>query len=43
MASFVLALIAWAVIPFNDGWVLSDINVAILYVFADLQRWRSTA
>ena len=34
MLSFVLALIAWAVIPFNDGWVLSDINVAILYVFA---------
>ncbi len=34
MASFVLAMIAWAVIPFNDGWVLSDINVAILYVFA---------
>ncbi|EET48827.1 NADH-quinone oxidoreductase subunit NuoH [Thalassobium sp. R2A62] len=34
MISFVLAVIAWAVIPFNDGWVLSDINVAILYVFA---------
>jgi NADH-quinone oxidoreductase subunit H len=34
LISFVLALIAWAVIPFNDGWVLSDINVAILYVFA---------
>ncbi|MEL6099944.1 MAG: NADH-quinone oxidoreductase subunit NuoH [Pseudomonadota bacterium] len=34
MLSFVLALIAWAVIPFNDTWVLSDINVAILYVFA---------
>jgi len=34
MLSFVLALIAWAVIPFNDGWVLSDINVALLYVFA---------
>ncbi|MCX7299751.1 MAG: NADH-quinone oxidoreductase subunit NuoH [Rhodobacterales bacterium] len=34
MLSFVLAVIAWAVIPFNDGWVLSDINVAILYVFA---------
>ena len=34
MTSFVLALIAWAVIPFNDGWVLSDINVAILFVFA---------
>ncbi|QJF50860.1 NADH-quinone oxidoreductase subunit NuoH [Roseobacter ponti] len=34
MTSFVLAMIAWAVIPFNDGWVLSDINVAILFVFA---------
>ncbi|MQQ07558.1 NADH-quinone oxidoreductase subunit NuoH [Epibacterium sp. SM1979] len=34
MASFVLAMIAWAVIPFSDNWVLSDINVAILYVFA---------
>ena len=34
MTSFVLAVIAWAVIPFNDGWVISDINVAILYVFA---------
>ena len=32
--SFILAMIAWAVIPFNEGWVLSDINVAILYVFA---------
>ncbi len=31
MVSLVMALIAWAVIPFNDGWVLSDINVAILY------------
>ncbi|GFE48553.1 NADH-quinone oxidoreductase subunit H 1 [Roseobacter cerasinus] len=34
MTSFVLALIAWAVIPFNETWVLSDINVAILFVFA---------
>jgi NADH-quinone oxidoreductase subunit H len=34
MLSFVLAVIAWAVIPFNDTWVLADINVAILYVFA---------
>ena len=34
MVSLVMALIAWAVIPFNDGWVLSNINVAILYVFA---------
>ncbi len=34
MISLVMALVAWAVIPFNDGWVLADINVAILYVFA---------
>ena len=34
IVSFVLAVVAWAVIPMNDGWVLSDINVAILYVFA---------
>ncbi|WP_083099076.1 NADH-quinone oxidoreductase subunit NuoH [Pseudophaeobacter leonis] len=34
LTSFVLAMVAWAVIPFNDGWVLSNINVAILYVFA---------
>ena len=34
LTSFVLAMIAWAVIPFNDTWVLADLNVAILYVFA---------
>ncbi len=34
LTSFVLAMVAWAVIPFNDTWVLSDINVAILFVFA---------
>ena len=34
LISFVLAMVAWAVIPFNDGWVLANINVAILYVFA---------
>lgn len=34
MLSFVLAMMAWAVIPFDNGWVLSDINVAILFVFA---------
>ena len=34
MMSFVLAVLAWAVIPFNNTWVLSDINVAILFVFA---------
>ncbi|MFV0358721.1 NADH-quinone oxidoreductase subunit NuoH [Tropicimonas sp.] len=34
MISFVLATIAWAVIPFGDGWAIADLNVAILYVFA---------
>ena len=34
MLTFVLALIAWAVIPFDDGIVLSNINVGILYLFA---------
>ncbi|MBR3370879.1 MAG: NADH-quinone oxidoreductase subunit NuoH [Rhodobacteraceae bacterium] len=34
LLSFILALLAWAVIPFNDGWVLADINVAILFVLA---------
>ncbi len=32
--TFTLALVAWAVIPFSDGWVVSDINVGILYLFA---------
>jgi len=30
----VLAFIAWAVIPFNHGWVISNLNVGILYLFA---------
>ena len=34
MIAFVLAVISWAVVPFNDGWVVSNINVAILYIFA---------
>lgn len=28
------ALIAWAVIPFDDGWVLADINLGVLYLLA---------
>jgi len=32
--TFILALVAWAVIPFADGVVLSNINVGILYLFA---------
>lgn len=34
MITFVLALIAWAVIPFDAGWVLADINVGLLFLFA---------
>ena len=34
LLSFVLAILAWAVIPFSDRMVLADINVAILFVFA---------
>jgi NADH-quinone oxidoreductase subunit H len=34
MLTFLLSLIAWAVIPFDEGWVLADINVGILYLFA---------
>jgi len=34
MTSFVLAILAWAVVPMADGWVLADINVAILFLFA---------
>ena len=29
-----LALVAWAVIPFNDNFVIANINVGILYLFA---------
>ena len=29
-----LALIAWAVIPFSEDYVLANINVGILYIFA---------
>jgi NADH-quinone oxidoreductase subunit H len=30
----VLALAAWAVIPVNEEWVIANINVGILYIFA---------
>jgi NADH-quinone oxidoreductase subunit H len=32
MITFILALVGWAVIPFDDGMVLADINVGILYL-----------
>jgi NADH-quinone oxidoreductase subunit H len=31
---FILAMIAWAVIPVQEGWAIADINVGILYLFA---------
>jgi NADH-quinone oxidoreductase subunit H len=34
IVSAVLALSAWAVIPIADNWVVADINVGILYIFA---------
>ncbi len=34
MLTFVLSLIAWAVVPFDAGMVLADINVGVLYLFA---------
>ena len=34
MLTFILSLVAWAVIPFDEGLVIADINVGILYLFA---------
>jgi NADH-quinone oxidoreductase subunit H len=34
MLTFGLAMIAWAVIPVNNGWAIADINVGVLYLFA---------
>src|SRR4030081_3478453 len=34
LVTCVLALAAWAVIPVNLNWVISDINVGVLYIFA---------
>src|SRR5689334_10848720 len=34
LVTCVLALAAWAVIPVAHGWVIADINVGILYIFA---------
>ncbi|NCF27512.1 MAG: NADH-quinone oxidoreductase subunit NuoH [Gammaproteobacteria bacterium] len=28
------AIAAWAVVPFNDGWVLADVNAGLLYILA---------
>ena len=34
MLTFMLACMAWVVIPVNNGWAVSDMNVGILYLFA---------
>lgn len=34
MITFTLSLIGWAVIPFDKGLVLTDINIGVLYIFA---------
>ncbi|MEM8986856.1 MAG: NADH-quinone oxidoreductase subunit NuoH [Pseudomonadota bacterium] len=34
LLTFVLAFISWAVIPVAPGWVVADLNVGILYLFA---------
>ncbi len=34
LLAFSLPMAAWAVIPFNETWLLADLNVAILYVLA---------
>ena len=34
LIAFTLALAAWAVVPLAPGWVVADINVGILYLFA---------
>jgi len=34
LITFALALIGWAVVPMGPGWVIANINVGILYLFA---------
>lgn len=34
MITFLLAVVAWAVIPFGPGMVLADVNIGVLYLFA---------
>src|SRR5215813_5675625 len=34
LVTAVLALSAWAVVPVSAGWVIADINVGVLYIFA---------
>jgi NADH-quinone oxidoreductase subunit H len=34
LVTTILAFAGWAVVPFADGWVVADINVGVLYIFA---------
>ena len=34
LLTMTLAMIAWAVVPVNEGWAIADINVGVLYLFA---------
>jgi NADH-quinone oxidoreductase subunit H len=34
LLTFILSLMGWAVIPFGEGLVLSNINIGVLYLFA---------
>jgi NADH-quinone oxidoreductase subunit H len=34
MITFGLAIVAWAVMPVNNGWAIANINVGVLYLFA---------
>ena len=34
LLTFVLALISWAVVPVAENWVVADVNLGILYIFA---------
>ena len=38
LLTMTLAMIAWAVIPVNEGWAVADINVGVLYLFA-ISSW----
>ncbi len=34
LISFITSVIVWSVLPWSDGWVISDLNVGILFIFA---------
>lgn len=34
MMVMVPALVAWAVMPFDEGWVLADVNLGVMYLLA---------